>query len=114
MSDYDKMSDVALLNRLVVLMGGGAAKALKPFTDANDLREVRLWAWEEHGCRWIIDAHSYENKIGASVQTYGSRWEWCDHDGSRDSIIRAEARVTIIAVLKALEALANGKGVGGE
>lgn len=120
MTSYEQMSDDELRVKIAEAMGwkpmtgfpnvwrdenGVFRASLDPIHDANDLREVRLWAWEKH--RITLDVfcsgqgkvlvYAYRNISRVAVVA-------CDHDGSRDGIIRAEGRATLIAVLKAIDA----------
>lgn len=129
MSSYEQMSDEDLRVKMAEVMGwksletateGGLigipprllpTATLKedvpdPIHNANDLREVRLFAWEkykrtctvvmheDHCCVEVWD-HD-DSRLMALVNA--------DHDATRDGIIRAEGRATVIAVLKAIDA----------
>jgi hypothetical protein len=78
-----------------------------PITDANDLREYRFRAWERYKITFEIEIYCE----AVIVKTF---WIGCNykgeryglgvqsHDGTYASIVRAESRATIVAILEAI------------
>jgi hypothetical protein len=73
-------------------------------TNANDLRELRLWVWEKHRLRFTI---SYgEECLSIAVMKTGlfpSAYRTFQHDGTRASIIRAEGLAMVITFLNMIQ-----------
>jgi hypothetical protein len=107
-TDYDKLSDRELRLMAVNAMEWDQPHSdyawFNPIDDARDLRHFR----EHFGFECEFQRH----KGGCAFRVFKLDWyPWVyqKHNSSRDSIIRAEARATIIAILKAVEATAQAE-----
>lgn len=99
---YEQMSDDQLRMAIAEKMCRvfKSPEIFNPFDDARDVQTVKDWAWEKHE----IEVSVFWGNYVASALVMSRLQINVSHDGTRESRHRAEARATIIAVLKAVEA----------
>lgn len=105
--NYEQMSDNELLAAIAEKMCRvfKSPEIFNPFDDARDVQTVKDWAWERS---LTVISGVGQSRVQATAYPFrqidDADTTFIQHEGSRDSRHRAEARATIIAILKAVEA----------